>query len=108
MMAEAPVVPPFESCIHCYRGDTSTGFALRGEAEWIVAGLRETAGLTHDQAEEAFFHWAEHGLGCEPGAVPDGEVMQLVRLCTDCAGELGTNVGEFADGLPIYHTEEGP
>lgn len=106
-MKTLPEVAPFESCIRCMRGDTTTAFFLRGGAEWHTAGLHVLAGIPEDQAEAMVLTSAERQFGCESGMVPPGSFDQGFRLCRECASELGTNVGEVASGsLPIYKQED--
>ena len=45
--------------------------------------------------------FAESELECDPGMVPGGDIEVAIRLCRDCAGKAGANVGEFPH-LPLY------
>jgi hypothetical protein len=95
-MAETPVVAPYNSCMGCLKGDVSTGFALEGEAEWIMVTMHKLAGITQDQAIATFHVMAEE-MGCDPGMVPSGRVTVLVRVCRTCARKTGATVHELAD-----------
>jgi hypothetical protein len=103
-MTKLPRVAPYQSCIACFRGDTRTGFAAAGEAEFIVVAIHKTAGIPIDQAEGTFKVVAEHEMGCDPGMVPAGEVTALFRLCRDCADKTSTSVADLDDGseVPCY------
>lgn len=92
-----PNVAPFESCVVCYRGDTTTTYAVRGEAEFLVASLTR-AGLPEDEATGLVELVAHDHYGCDPGKVPVGDMEILVRLCPDCAATSGFKVG------PVGHT----
>jgi hypothetical protein len=95
-------VAPYESCIVCFRGDTTTAIGFRGEAEWCIAGLLRL-GVPPDQAEATFLPFAKHELGCDPGTVPDGQIDYAVRLCRACANRVGAHVGDVRDGeIPTY------
>jgi hypothetical protein len=102
-----PKVAPFESCIVCFAGDTTTGLILRGEAEWIAAALCKL-GLPEEQAYQTFFYVAENELGCDPGMVPAGVVDVAFRVCAPSASRAGMEVAPLSGGeLPGYVQREG-
>lgn len=96
-------VAPYESCVSCFRGDTTTGVAIRGEAEAAIAFLL-TVGLPEDQAYATAAVVFEQEMGCDPGMVPSGIHDFPFRICAECAGKINTNmkVGEISEGLPLY------
>lgn len=96
-------VTPYQSCIGCYRGDTTTVFLIEGEAEFIIAGIHKAAGLSLDEASATFQVIAGQEMGCDPGMVPVGRMTVGVRLCRECAAKTGTTVSEIGDdGAPGY------
>jgi hypothetical protein len=96
-------VAPFESCVACYRADTDTGLALRGEAEFGAAFLHAKLGLPMEDALGTIQVFAERESGCEPGIVPGGRFDLAIRLCRSCAEKAGVSVGEIRSGqLPGY------
>jgi hypothetical protein len=95
---DQPLVARYESCIACFRGDTSTAFAVVGEAEWAIAGLHALAGIPLDQAEATILVFAQQELGCDPGMVPAGVSTFTIRLCRDCARKTGVEVGSLDAG----------
>ena len=96
-MAEGPKVAPFESCVACFKGDVTTGLALRGEPEFAIAAIHVFAGIPIDQATATFLQYAESEPGAEPGEVPDQDVEIGIRLCRECAEKTGAKVGELPD-----------
>jgi hypothetical protein len=94
-------VAPFNSCIACFRGDTTTGYGTRGEAEFHIVALHRMAGLPLEEASGTFAVIAKRELGCDPGKVPGGTFDIFVRLCPDCARRTGTRVGKL-DAMPLY------
>lgn len=101
MTPDEPRVAPFHSCIRCYRGDTATGFAVMGEAEFVIVALHKLVGLSLDEARTTFAHLAEHEFGCRSGNVPSGQLPVIVRLCRDCAHQIGAVVDDIRrDELP--------
>ena len=90
-------VAPYNSCIACFRGDTTTVLALKGGAEWIIAAMHKAAGLSLEEASATFHVIAEQEIGCDPGMVPVGRLDFAVRLCRDCAAKTGATVAELAD-----------
>ena len=92
---------PYESCVSCLR-DTTTGFALVGEAEWIMGALHELTGTAIEDAEDTLLVYCEHDLGCDPGMVPDGEMTVTFRFCEACAQEAGVPVGDLSGSVPGY------
>lgn len=72
-----------DSCVVCLRG-TDTGFAFRGVAEWIIAGIA-VLGIPMDQAASM----VSMATSCEQGMVPDGEFTIVSRVCQRCAEASG-------------------
>jgi len=88
-------VAPHEACIGCYPGDTTTAFGIRGEPEYIVAGLHKRAGISFDDAKDSL-----NVKVIESGDLPK---QIVVRLCRDCARKTGTKVAEISSGeVPLY------
>jgi hypothetical protein len=86
------------SCVVCLQG-CDTALAFRGEAEWVIAGLR-VLGLPSDEAEQTLAHIT----GCAPGMVPNGELTIPVRVCESCAqaSGAGMRVGLAHAEVPVY------
>jgi hypothetical protein len=101
-MNERPKVAPYDSCVSCFKGDTTTGFGVRGSAEAAVAMLAKFGGMSQDKATATFLVYAEQDLGCDPGMVPTGQIEVGFRLCRDCAERTGTHVGELPGQIPAY------
>jgi hypothetical protein len=92
---------PFESCIGCSKGDTTTIVQLRGQAEWLIAGLVHLAGISKAEAEAIVLIWAEE-RGYAPGTIPPGWRDYAFRLCRDCAHGTGAVVGKAGEAGPVY------
>jgi hypothetical protein len=90
-------VAPHDSCVACYKGDTTTALVISGEAEYVVAGIHLMAGLSADEAAAVFHHYAEQEMGCDPGMVPAGRMDICIRLCRECAAKNGVVVAELKD-----------
>jgi len=84
-----PLVAPSGSCVSCFQSGTSTVVVFRGEAEWIVGGLANVAGLSTDRALRTFAVLAAEELDSPPGTVPSGPLTIPVRLCRGCAARNG-------------------
>ena len=97
-------VASYEPCVACGRGDTSTGFAVQGDAEFVIVVVAVQARFSLDEATEALAVIAEREMGCDPGMVPIGELEVLVRLCRECAEQTDTTIGQLeGDGeAPLY------
>ena len=89
-----PKIAPHESCVACFRGDTTTIVCIRGEAEFIIAAMHQLTGLSLEEAQGTFQTMAEQDYGCDPGRIPAGVVTAGVRLCGDCAAKTGARVVE--------------
>lgn len=106
MMKTTPTVAPWQSCIRCYRGDTTTGFIVEGEPEWIIAAMHELAGLPTEDAARVVT--ADTGIA---GMVLDGRMTRVVTLCSDCAAMTGARLVEIAEvrngetGLPVMRQD---
>ena len=57
------MVAPFESCVACYRGDTTTALVIQGEAGFAVAFLNAQLGIPAEDAEAMIQMFAEQDLG---------------------------------------------
>jgi hypothetical protein len=92
-----------DSCVVCLKG-TDTGIALRGEAEWVIAGLR-VLGVPSDQASETL----RVVTGSDPGMVPDGEVTITIRVCIPCAvgSPFEGSPQPVAIGVPLFGQKGG-
>lgn len=95
------------SCVVCLRG-TDTGFAVRGDAEAVIAALI-AAGVPESEAyETARAMWNEQGLEVAEGNLPGGVHDALVTLCKDDADRVGLPIGLLASGeLPGYDFTDG-
>lgn len=95
------------SCVVCLRG-TDTGFAVRGDAEAVIAALI-AAGVPESEAyETARAMWNEQGLEVAQGNLPGGVHDAVVTLCKDDADRVGLPVGLLASGeLPGYVFTDG-
>jgi len=74
------------TCIVCFR-PTDTGLGFRGEAEFVIAGLR-VLGIP-EGADYATFRagWTDTGHDLEDGEVPDGIIEVPVQVCTRCVSK---------------------
>lgn len=107
-MSPTPKVAPFESCVSCLKGDTTTAFAVKGSAEAAIAALHLKGGLSVEDAEATVLAYAEHELGCDPGKVPGGDEHVFVfRLCRECAEQTRVSVGELPE-VPVFRLGDGP
>lgn len=107
MAAKTPQVAPFESCVACFKGDTTTGVAVRGEFEFTSPRFTRVAGIPLDEAAATGKVLAAQEMGCDPGMVPVGEFTVAIRLCRDCAAKTGTPVADRSLGaLPGYSQDE--
>jgi hypothetical protein len=104
MTGDVPKIAPFNSCVSCFRGDTSTFVQIRGKAEWHVAALMRFAELGQAEATGTFLHWAEE-QGGRPGMVPEGEIEAAFRLCRDCARRTGADVVEPGDEMGTVYVQ---
>lgn len=97
-------VAPFNSCIACFRGDTTTAVGVEGNAEFHIAAMARLAGIPIDQASGTLLVWLEE-QGYDPGKVPVGRFSGAFRLCRDCARKTGAKVVSVRDidkGLPVF------
>jgi hypothetical protein len=76
-----PLVAPHDACVCCLRGDTTTGLAFEGCAEWCIAGLINL-GIPDDEAT----HMVERGIddGTVDTTARDIYVYPC-RVCPTCA-----------------------
>ena len=97
-------VAAYESCVLCGRGDTTTGFGVQGEAEFVIGVVSVQARISLDQATGVLAVIAERDMDCDPGTVPIGQLEVLVRICRECAQRADTDVGQLErDGeSPLY------
>jgi hypothetical protein len=103
---ELPEVAPFDSCLCCLRGDTTTGLLLEGSPEWVVVSFHKLTDMSLDEAKETFYAMAEEA-GYDPGMVRLGSNRWGVRLCLQCAQKAGARVGELGgDSIPLYAERE--
>jgi hypothetical protein len=101
-----PVVPPHESCVGCFKGDTDTAVGFRGEREFAIVAL-EKMGLPREEAMASFLAFCELELGCDRGMVPGGVNTFVFRVCPDCAQRAGLTVGKIGGEFPVYTYREG-
>lgn len=78
-----PLVAPHDSCIACFKGDTTTGLATVGCDEWHAAAL-----IAMDVPEDQATAFVEQ---------QQGEVL-TVRVCADCAAKIHMTVAPIAGG----------
>jgi hypothetical protein len=95
------------SCVVCLRG-TDTGFAVRGPAEAVIAGLI-AAGVPESEAyETARAMWNEQGLEVAEGNAPAGVHDVVITLCKDDADRAGLPVVLVASReLPTHDFTRG-
>jgi len=86
-MTRRAKVAPYNSCICCYQGDTSTGVLFSGQAEYVIAGLAKLLDSVEEASATAGVGFEEQGF--DSGKAPTGRVESFVRLCRDCAREKG-------------------
>ena len=94
---------PYEPCLTCFRGDTSTAFGYRGTATAVAAALNTMLGFTIEEAmalvEECIEESNRHSSGIDGGRRIGGAKSRGVhewkfRLCRDCARRANITVGE--------------
>ena len=102
MADRIPGVAPYEACLACVRGDTTTAALLEGEPEWCVAALSHLAGIPLDQAQATVLAYAENECGCAPGKVPAARITFGFRLCRECASSTGAYIFELGSPATAY------
>jgi hypothetical protein len=80
---------PHDSCMSCYKGDTSTAVAFTGSPEYVVAALMAGVGVEEPVAVQLV---RDHYNG----------LPFVVRLCRECAQAAGLTVGPANGGIPNY------
>ena len=92
---------PYEPCLVCHRGDTSTGFGLRGTAEAVAARLSFWFGYSAEDAWTIVENRIVHGdgPGIDGARRVGGQRRRGIhdwqyRLCHGCAHEVGIEVWE--------------
>ena len=100
-MGELPNVAPYESCIVCFKGDTTTAVAFRGPAEWLIAGLWRL-GVPKEQAEATILQLAHDEYECDYGQVPPGEMQNVVLVCEDCASKAELTAAPIGGEITQY------
>ena len=83
---------PYQSCVSCYKGDTTTVIAVKGTAEFHAAALVTLAGLPIQEAIGTV-QAAALDLGHDIG----GRYKGGFRLCRDCATKTGAKVTDLSD-----------
>ena len=61
-MSQLPKVAPHDSCIACFKGNTTTAVAFEGSAEAHIA-LLWNVGIPSDQAQATVLAHCEEDLG---------------------------------------------
>jgi hypothetical protein len=102
MNRERAKTAPYHSCVSCFKGDTDTGFAVYGEAEWHLVMAQKLTGMDEEEATRTLLRSFEDTRGTDPGMVPAGEFLHSVRMCADCAAEHGAQVGPLNGEIPLY------
>jgi hypothetical protein len=92
---------PFDSCIACHKGDTTTALALEGEAQFVMAGIHYLTGVPLDQAKAFVDLYVHEEFGCDLGMVPREDIRVGVRLCRSCAARTGVEVGS-PEAVPLF------
>jgi hypothetical protein len=79
-------VLPYDPCIGCFKGDTTTFFGIQGSREFLAAALISFAGVPNEEAVQiaAMF----------PNCV---DRPQAIRLCQTCADKTGVILGTYLD-----------
>ena len=93
---------PYQSCVVCYRGDTTTAVVIQGVAEFHIFFLMRKLGLPEDEAAGTVRACAHYELGHDLGTVPVGQYTVAVRLCRQCAEFFDVQIGELGGKLPGY------
>lgn len=103
-------VAPYESCVGCFKGDTTTTVVVEGEAEYHIAVMHGLTGMTIEQAAATL----AVAKGSPRGMVPTGRFTGGFRLCRACAGEhadkILVDVSAVDSGEPVpgyVQTDEG-
>jgi hypothetical protein len=97
MTTTIPAVAPYHSCVVCFKGDTTTGLAFKGEAGWVLAGM-EMIGIPEERAYPMLCARLE---GRSWTGAPDEVHVAGFRLCRECAASTPFHelVGEVSDGV---------
>jgi hypothetical protein len=95
-MKDVPRVAPFDACVSCFKGDTTTVAVVEGSAEFHIVSLQKLAGLTLKEAYATFDVMSGQQYGTDPGKVPVGDPTGAIRLCSDCAAKTGAQIVEKA------------
>jgi hypothetical protein len=82
---------------------TDTACALKGDAEFIIAGLYK-AGLPMKEAADT----VSFVTGNPSGMVPRGELEFMARVCQKCANKAGLQVAVVYEGaaVPCYYEHD--
>lgn len=104
---QVPRVAPYDACVACFKGDTTTTVGFAGEPEFVIAAIHKSAAIPMWQAEALL------RAHCEEEGSPKGKVPSLltlgIRLCGDCARETDTPVGPVGGQVPwIVQPDDGP
>jgi hypothetical protein len=92
---------PREAGCDCSFSTTSANCTVQGEAEFAIAVLHAKLGLPLDEAMATVQVYSEHELGCESGMVRRGEFTYVFRVCHECGGKGGLQVGQVgSEPLP--------
>jgi hypothetical protein len=96
---------PYQSCFGCFKGDTTTGLILEGEAEWIIAALG-VIGVPEKEVHDFVYGIAEERYGCDPGHVPVADMEIAFRMCADCAGKAHIEVRTLPEVAKYQQPDE--
>jgi hypothetical protein len=83
------LLPPYQACVSCERGDIETVVVVAGHVDWIVAYIERVGDVSHEEAREIF-----DGDDSERMCGPDGYGIVGIRLCRACAERTGATVIE--------------
>lgn len=94
-----PMVSHHETCIRCYKPETSCGMVVHGDIDWLAAVLHRFAGIPIDEAMGT----AEE-IYKDQSTTPAQRNMSVVRLCRSCAKLTGVpvhDIDKIVDGAQL-------
>lgn len=87
------------ACIACLQ-PTDTALAFKGDAEWLIAGLKFLS-LPYNEAYEVYrLDQLEKGHDLHPGDVRDGTDSLIARVCAACVAKSRASFPAPALALP--------
>src|SRR3954447_7068643 len=67
---DPPEIAPHDACVSCFKGDTTTAFAVAGEPEFAIAYIAHLVAIPLDHAWARVHLWRREEAGSPLGKVP--------------------------------------